>query len=200
MIWKTTWTTTSKRHKDVRQGTAEAAGGDRALGDRRCEGTGRRPGLQCVAQAGAGSRAGLKGFSEDEMVPEQKAYFLAHPPPRDDGQAIRASAGDHRCNLLFHRRGVYSEAVFRLFAPAPAKPKRVSKLLVPRHAPLHSIFEQEYRGLRPIAPMPALDIRFRRFTISEYDDPAARGRAAGAALRPAGDGTGERCTVRSRTS
>jgi hypothetical protein len=29
---------------------------------------------------------------------------------------------------------------------------------------LNEIFEQEYRALRPRAPMPALDIRFRRFT------------------------------------
>jgi hypothetical protein len=31
-------------------------------------------------------------------------------------------------------------------------------------APLISIFEHEYRELRPRAPIPALDIRFRRFT------------------------------------
>ena len=54
--------------------------------------------------------------------------------------------------------------MFRLFAPAPKAPARVSKLLVPKHAPLHVIFEQEYRGVRPIASMPAFDIRFRRFT------------------------------------
>ena len=31
-------------------------------------------------------------------------------------------------------------------------------------APLNDIFEQEYRELRPRAPLPMLDIRFRRFT------------------------------------
>ncbi|WP_263365674.1 M48 family metalloprotease [Edaphobacter bradus] len=32
------------------------------------------------------------------------------------------------------------------------------------HSPLVAIFEQQYRDLRPRAPIPPLDIRFRRFT------------------------------------
>jgi predicted metal-dependent hydrolase len=35
---------------------------------------------------------------------------------------------------------------------------------VPKHPALHAIFEHEYRELRPRAPIPALDVRFRRFT------------------------------------
>ena len=55
--------------------------------------------------------------------------------------------------------------MFSLFSQATkARPRRVSKLVVPGHAPLHIIFAQAYRGLRSIAPMPAFDIRFRRFT------------------------------------
>ena len=54
--------------------------------------------------------------------------------------------------------------MFSLFAPAPKATARVSKLVVPTHSALHAIFEQEYRGVRPIAPMPGFDIRFRRFT------------------------------------
>jgi len=34
----------------------------------------------------------------------------------------------------------------------------------PKHPALHDIFEHEYRVLRPLAPVPALDVRFRRFT------------------------------------
>ena len=36
--------------------------------------------------------------------------------------------------------------------------------LPPVPASVHSVFEAEYRALRPRAPMPPLDIRFRRFT------------------------------------
>ena len=55
--------------------------------------------------------------------------------------------------------------MFSLFAPAAKpRPPRASKLVVPRHSPLHTIFEQEYRGVRPLAATPAFDIRFRRFT------------------------------------
>ena len=35
---------------------------------------------------------------------------------------------------------------------------------VPKYPALHDIFEHEYRELRPWAPVPALDVRFRRFT------------------------------------
>ena len=45
---------------------------------------------------------------------------------------------------------------------APAKKPRISKLIAP--SPLVTIFEHEYRELRPRAPIPALDVRFRRFT------------------------------------
>jgi len=34
----------------------------------------------------------------------------------------------------------------------------------PKHPALHDIFEHEYRVLRPLAPVPALDVRFRPFT------------------------------------
>ena len=64
-----------------------------------------------------------------------------------------------------------------LFAPAPAPPPpaQASLPLAPRPArprvpklasatPLIAIFEEEYRELRPRAPIPPLDIRFRRFT------------------------------------
>ena len=30
--------------------------------------------------------------------------------------------------------------------------------------PIYTVFAEEYRGLRPRAPMPELEIRFRRFT------------------------------------
>src|SRR5579871_3243020 len=45
--------------------------------------------------------------------------------------------------------------------PVVKKP-RAPKLLTP--APLVAIFEQEYRELRPRAPIPPFDVRFRRFT------------------------------------
>ncbi len=54
--------------------------------------------------------------------------------------------------------------MFSLFAPVRKAPARSSRLLVPAHSPLHLVFEQEYRGVRPIATMPSFDIRFRRFT------------------------------------
>ncbi len=54
--------------------------------------------------------------------------------------------------------------MFSLFATPPKAPARVSKLLVQKHSELYAIFEQEYRSVRPIAPVPAFDIRFRRFT------------------------------------
>src|ERR1700678_1352742 len=38
------------------------------------------------------------------------------------------------------------------------------KLAAKVSSPLNEIFEQEYRELRPRAPIPTLDIRFRRFT------------------------------------
>jgi predicted metal-dependent hydrolase len=47
--------------------------------------------------------------------------------------------------------------------PAPRlKKPRAQKIATP--ASLVAVFEQEYRELRPRAPIPALDIRFRRFT------------------------------------
>ncbi len=46
--------------------------------------------------------------------------------------------------------------------PSRARKPRSSKLVAP--SPLVTIFEQEYRELRPRAPIPALDVRFRRFT------------------------------------
>ena len=54
--------------------------------------------------------------------------------------------------------------MFSLFAPAIKSRTRVSRLVVPHHAPLHTIFAEEYRGIRSFAPMPPFDIRFRRFT------------------------------------
>ena len=43
--------------------------------------------------------------------------------------------------------------------PPEANPRHSSL-----HPTLHTIFEQEYRELRPRAPIPGLDVRFRRFT------------------------------------
>lgn len=49
------------------------------------------------------------------------------------------------------------------FRPFPTTAQHVN-LLVSVHSPLILIFEQQYRDLRPRAPIPPLDIRFRRFT------------------------------------
>jgi hypothetical protein len=57
---------------------------------------------------------------------------------------------------------VHAPAAPLLVAPTLAKKPRISKLVAP--TPLVAIFEQEYRELRPRAPIPALDVRFRRFT------------------------------------
>lgn len=51
-----------------------------------------------------------------------------------------------------------------VLSPPPPKPRKPK---LPKLAPatsLLAIFEQEYRELRPRAPIPPLDIRFRRFT------------------------------------
>lgn len=48
--------------------------------------------------------------------------------------------------------------------PAPPKPKPPRLPKPASAASLIPIFEQEYRELRPRAPIPRLDIRFRRFT------------------------------------
>jgi len=57
----------------------------------------------------------------------------------------------------------------RLFgtpAPPPAVKRRAPrpKVLHPTHTGIKHIFEHEYRELRPRAPMPHFDIRFKRFT------------------------------------
>jgi predicted metal-dependent hydrolase len=46
----------------------------------------------------------------------------------------------------------------------PPKPKKPRAQKIPAPTSLVAIFEHEYRELRPRAPIPALDIRFRRFT------------------------------------
>jgi predicted metal-dependent hydrolase len=46
----------------------------------------------------------------------------------------------------------------------PAKVKKPRAKKIPAPTSLVTIFEHEYRDLRPRAPIPALDIRFRRFT------------------------------------
>ena len=46
--------------------------------------------------------------------------------------------------------------------PSPKKPLAPAKSAAP--ASLAAVFEEQYRELRPRAPIPALDIRFRRFT------------------------------------
>jgi predicted metal-dependent hydrolase len=45
---------------------------------------------------------------------------------------------------------------------APQRPRRLPKATTP--SPLVTVFEHEYRDLRPRAPIPPIDIRFRRFT------------------------------------
>jgi predicted metal-dependent hydrolase len=45
---------------------------------------------------------------------------------------------------------------------APQRPRRLPKATAP--SPLVTVFEHEYRDLRPRAPIPPIDIRFRRFT------------------------------------
>jgi predicted metal-dependent hydrolase len=47
---------------------------------------------------------------------------------------------------------------------SPPRPKRPRQPKPPSAAPLLDLFAEEYRELRPRAPMPPLDIRFRRFT------------------------------------
>ena len=47
---------------------------------------------------------------------------------------------------------------------AVPKPKKARAKRTPAPSSLIAIFEEEYRELRPRAPIPALDIRFRRFT------------------------------------
>jgi hypothetical protein len=47
-------------------------------------------------------------------------------------------------------------------AAAPQRPRRLPKATAP--SPLVTVFEHEYRDLRPRAPIPPIDIRFRRFT------------------------------------
>ena len=47
-------------------------------------------------------------------------------------------------------------------AAAPPRPRRLPKATAP--SPLVTVFEHEYRDLRPRAPIPPIDIRFRRFT------------------------------------
>ncbi len=47
---------------------------------------------------------------------------------------------------------------------AKAKPKAKPRVKSPAPAPLVQIFEEQYRELRPRAPMPPFDVRFRRFT------------------------------------
>ena len=67
------------------------------------------------------------------------------------------------------RQGAF-DFLRQLFTPEPPAPpppvprprRTIAKL--PSAAPLIGIFEQEYRELRPRAPMPPLDVRFRRFT------------------------------------
>ena len=46
----------------------------------------------------------------------------------------------------------------------PSRPKKTHAKKIPTPTSLVTIFEYEYRELRPRAPIPALDIRFRRFT------------------------------------
>jgi predicted metal-dependent hydrolase len=46
----------------------------------------------------------------------------------------------------------------------PSRPKKTRTKKIPTPTSLVTIFEHEYRELRPRAPIPALDIRFRRFT------------------------------------
>ena len=46
----------------------------------------------------------------------------------------------------------------------PVKPRKPRAKKIPAFTSLVSIFEHEYRELRPRAPIPPLDIRFRRFT------------------------------------
>jgi predicted metal-dependent hydrolase len=45
---------------------------------------------------------------------------------------------------------------------APQRPRRLPKSTAP--SPLIAVFEHAYRDLRPRAPIPPIDIRFRRFT------------------------------------
>ncbi|SNS84077.1 hypothetical protein SAMN05421770_102533 [Granulicella rosea] len=47
---------------------------------------------------------------------------------------------------------------------AKAKPKAKPRVKSLAPAPLVKIFEEQYRELRPRAPMPPFDVRFRRFT------------------------------------
>lgn len=62
--------------------------------------------------------------------------------------------------------GLFSEPEAPVTKLQPVKPRtrrpRAPKIATP--ASLITIFEQEYRHLRPRAPLPPLDIRFRRFT------------------------------------
>ncbi len=63
---------------------------------------------------------------------------------------------------LFNRM-THSPAIASPSSPkTPAVRKRTPKLAA--GSPLIPIFEHEYRELRPRAPIPPLDIRFRRFT------------------------------------
>ena len=57
---------------------------------------------------------------------------------------------------------VHAPAATTQRATVPARKPRIVKSVAA--SPLVAIFEHEYRELRPRAPIPALDIRFRRFT------------------------------------
>ena len=49
-------------------------------------------------------------------------------------------------------------------SPVPREPQSRPKPKLHSAAPLAEVFEQEYRELRPRAPIPPFDIRYRRFT------------------------------------
>jgi predicted metal-dependent hydrolase len=59
---------------------------------------------------------------------------------------------------------LFAPEVLVLPPPPPPKAKRPRLPKPPSAAHLVEVFEQEYRELRPRAPIPPLDIRFRHFT------------------------------------
>jgi hypothetical protein len=69
---------------------------------------------------------------------------------------------------LFHPIQISANPRSSAFASALPKPRAPRKprvnLTYKVSSPIVEIFEQEYRELRPRAPMPPLDVRFRRFT------------------------------------
>jgi len=112
----------------------------------------------------------VQKLSQQEPLQGKTLTTPKHPGPSPLRKFLQLfSSPPAPSPTLFHE----DPAIFEATPPNPnpnPNPKPSPKPRKPRvqksHAPtsLVAIFEHEYRELRPRAPIPALDIRFRRFT------------------------------------